>query len=288
MNIRIYQINTEKDSDRKAFLCLDTLERMNGSNTVDSSIYDKVFEGNVDCSGLESVYRMFNVNHPEGYTGRSLSVSDVVEVVDSTKLVGQINTEYGIRTYTDYAEYLQDMENLKERDEDFNAHDLIGLERYSIEPGFYFCDTVGFQPVHFDPELTQEAAKKTITVVLVEPGRQARIAEIDASLAGMQRVVDDDIEAFYPFAEEVCIVCAECGKIEGKPLNRAIRDEDGDIMEIIAGTFFICDCSGESFGSLTQEQLARYTKQYQNPERFIRMNDAIRAIPYKPAAERER
>ena len=49
--------------------------------------------------------------------------------------------------------------------------------------------------------------EKKIKVVLLEPGKLARTAEIDASLAEMQKVVGGLIEPFYPFEEQVCIVC---------------------------------------------------------------------------------
>lgn len=92
----------------------------------------------------------------------------------------------------------------------------------------------------------------------------------------MQQTVGDDIEAYYPFDAQVCIVCNEEGKINGLPLNRAIRDVDtGDIADIIAGTFFICDCSGESFGCLSTEQQKRYLEKYRLPERFFRSRDGI-------------
>ena len=51
--------------------------------------------------------------------------------------------------------------------------------------------------------------EKKIKVVLLEPGKLARAAEIDASLAGMQKTVGGLIEPFYPFEEQVCIVCNE-------------------------------------------------------------------------------
>ncbi len=48
MKIRIYQINLERDTDRIAFESLDRLERHQGSGEINSSIYDKVYEGEVD------------------------------------------------------------------------------------------------------------------------------------------------------------------------------------------------------------------------------------------------
>lgn len=81
MEIRIYQINPDKDQHRVMFLSFNVLSAFQGTSQPDSSIYDRVFEGTVDCATLEDVYRMFNCNHPEGYSGRNLSVSDIVEVI---------------------------------------------------------------------------------------------------------------------------------------------------------------------------------------------------------------
>ena len=64
--------------------------------------------------------------------------------------------------------------------------------------------------------------EKKIKVVLLEPGKLARTAEIDASLAGMQKVVGGLIEPFYPFEEQVCIVCNEESKINGMRPNRSV------------------------------------------------------------------
>ena len=93
-----------------------------------------------------------------------------------------------------------------------------------------------------------------------------------------------------PFEEPVCIVCNEEGKINGLPLNRAVyADPDcGEMLDIIAGTFFICDCSGEDFGSLSSEQLRRYTELFKYPERFFRAGNDIKAVPYIPERSQER
>ena len=83
MNIRIYQINMDRDLNRVIFCSHDELEKYQGSKEIDSTIYDKVFEGAVEASTLEDIYRIFNVEKPDGYEGRSLSVSDIVEIVKS-------------------------------------------------------------------------------------------------------------------------------------------------------------------------------------------------------------
>ena len=176
------------------------------------------------------------------------------------------------------------------RPEGFRGHslsvsDVVEVEdAASMTPGFYFCDSIGFKEVPFQPELANDIVQaRTIQVVLVEPGKLARIAEVGTTLDAMQQTVGGDIEAYYPFEEQICIVCNSEGKISGLPLNRAIRDEDtNEIVDIVAGTFFICDCSGESLGSLSKEQQKRYLEKYRLPERIFRTRDGIESVPYKP------
>ena len=146
MNISIYQINPDRAHDCIGFVGLDRLRQYQVSSEIDSEIYDRVFEGEVDCTDLEDVYRMFNLEHPEGYRGRSLSVSDVVEI--------------------------------------------IGDDGKST---FHFCDHIGFKEVAFDPELAGEFKEPTIKVVLCEPGKVARVAEIGNTRGDYQRIVKGEI-----------------------------------------------------------------------------------------------
>ena len=55
MKIRIYQVNTERDSNNLAFMGSDFLMKKQGGMNLDSSIYDSVFEGTVECRSLEDV-----------------------------------------------------------------------------------------------------------------------------------------------------------------------------------------------------------------------------------------
>lgn len=91
--------------------------------------------------------------------------------------------------------------------------------------------------------------------------------------------------------EHIAVVhmAAEKGGEDGWKIERCYMKEDTrEMIDIIAGTCFICDCSGEDFGSLTEEQANRYAKQFMLPEHFVRINDNIQAIPFKPMEDLER
>lgn len=85
MKIVIYQINPERDNHNIMFMNYESLEQFQGSSEVDSSIYDKIYVGDVPCENLEEIYRVFNLERPDDFRGHSLSVSDVVEVVAGGK-----------------------------------------------------------------------------------------------------------------------------------------------------------------------------------------------------------
>ena len=86
MDVKIYQINLDRDEDGVAFISHGNLSKYQERPDVDASLYDKVFEGEIEAEDLEDVYKMFNMDKPEGFAGRSLSVSDVVEVVKSDEV----------------------------------------------------------------------------------------------------------------------------------------------------------------------------------------------------------
>ncbi len=80
MKLAIYQINRWRDTDRVAFANLERTRKYQQSEEINSRIYDKVYSGDVDCQSLEDVFYIFNMQHPAGYKGHSLSVSDIVEL----------------------------------------------------------------------------------------------------------------------------------------------------------------------------------------------------------------
>ena len=120
---------------------------------------------------------------------------------------------------------------------------------------------------------------ETITVLVVEPGRTPYAKEILPGLKSLHREVGGHIEAVYPFSEPVAIVCRETGKLDGCPLNRALRDETGTIYDIIAGTFLVVGLTEEDFGSLSPELLQAFTQRFQEPEAFAMVNGNLLTFP---------
>lgn len=178
----IYQINVDRDTANVCFIGMESLEKIKGTKEVNAAAYDRVYDGKMDCISLENIYQKFNVDHPADYKGRSLSVSDVVEIRESD----------------------------------------------TLNPGFYFVDSIGFKSISFDKSLCKEpveAGSGKISVLLVEPDRYPRMIEIDDTLEAMQAVVGGDIEEYMPFEDEVAIVCHEEGKLIGLPPNRAVYAE---------------------------------------------------------------
>ena len=119
----------------------------------------------------------------------------------------------------------------------------------------------------------------TIAVLVVEPGKEPYVKEIDSGLESLQHEVGGYIEAIYPYEDPVALVCNEEGKLEGLPLNRALRDEDGDIYDVVAGTFLVVGLTDDSFGSLTVEQMQKFSDLFKVPEQFVKLGDKIVAIP---------
>lgn len=344
----IYQINVDRDTANVCFIGMESLEKIKGTKEVNAAAYDRVYDGKMDCISLENIYQKFNVDHPADYKGRSLSVSDVVEIRESD----------------------------------------------TLNPGFYFVDSIGFKSISFDKSLCKEpvnASDGKISVLLVEPNKYPKMIEIDDTLEAMQEVVGGDIEEYMPFEDEVAIICNEEGKVNGLTPNRAVYGEpqavemtfaemrsrfceaenegkehlsgyivftqdsfdkpydersrtygvssnnkafqagmggysifgscldgtdpcvrlDGymfgenawkmekcymiepsrEMLDIICGKFFIAYApfDAEKFQSLPPDLAEKYREKFKFPERFMRVNNEIVAVPFKPVrADKER
>ena len=123
------------------------------------------------------------------------------------------------------------------------------------------------------------AAPETISILMVEPGKYPKQAEIGTGLEDLQKAVGGMIEVVYPYDDPVALIMNEEGKINGLPLNRALRDEHGKIYDVIAGPFMVAGLTEDAFGSLSPEQMQKYQEIFQQPEMFMRMGKGIMALP---------
>ena len=90
MKITIYQIIPELDQHRLMFMPLSYFQKA-GYPSPPAEIYESVFYGETEVTTLEEIYRIFNRKDEAdtrylekiGFTGHSMSVSDIVEVQDS-------------------------------------------------------------------------------------------------------------------------------------------------------------------------------------------------------------
>ena len=97
-------------------------------------------------------------------------------------------------------------------------------------------------------------------ILVIEPMKEPYVKEIDGKLETMQSIVGGLIQAIYPFDHpEIAL------------LNRTLFDKDGNIVDIVAGTFFLCSApaDSENFESLTDEQIKTYKKRFDALEFYI-------------------
>lgn len=122
------------------------------------------------------------------------------------------------------------------------------------------------------------AKSNKITVLVVEPEKAPYVKEIDNILESLQHEVGGYIQVVYPWSEPVGLICDEESKLKGAPLNRALRDDSGEVYDIIAGTFLVVGLTEEDFGSLSEEYIKRYSELFNSPEIFTKTKDAIYVI----------
>ena len=131
-------------------------------------------------------------------------------------------------------------------------------------------------------EAQEHAAPEKMTVLVVEPRKEPYLKEIAPGLHSLQAEVGGDIAASYPFSDPVGLVCNDEGKLIGLELNRGLRDEDGNLYDIMAGTFLVVGLGEEDFTSLPPELTQKYMEHFKQPEQFINLNGQIIALPVEP------
>ena len=134
-----------------------------------------------------------------------------------------------------------------------------------------------------------EETVKQITVLVVEPGKAPYTKEIGDDWRAFQAEVGGAFQIVYPGYDPVGLVCNDDGKLLGLPMNRGLRDDAGDLYDVIAGTFFLVGLGGGGTTvSLTEEQIRKYEQRFHDPEQFIKVNGKLVCIPVREFPEQKK
>ena len=135
-----------------------------------------------------------------------------------------------------------------------------------------------------------EQTENTLSVLKIAPGQYPQQVEIDNDLKALQQAVGGSIGASYPFEDPVAIVYNDDGKLMGLPLNRALRDENGEMYDAVAGDFLVVGLGEEDFASLTPELAQKYEQLFHQPEAFLKLGNRLLVLPVpdEPPTEKPR
>lgn len=269
MRINIYQIDSDKDTNRVKFEGYEETLKYGGINP---AIYKCVFHGDVE-GDLEAVYCTFNhPDHPGTFQGHSLSLSDIIEVVDTE------TTPYGIVEYLSkdsdgnpYVDSRMFCDTQEEFDDEvwrceLNNEDISSVVlRNDIEVGSYFVDHVGFKKLdEFDT--TKCAEMDGLRMLMIQPHRTPIVTFVREDIDDLQRAVSDHgedsrIQYTYPFDDDCMVLGNDDAKCIGMEGNRRFGES------IYAGPIFITrDNHNSGLCSLTDEQVQKYSEMFAEPQ----------------------
>ena len=146
--------------------------------------------------------------------------------------------------------------------------------------------TTAIMPVHVygnpcDTKRIQDIADKYGLKVIYDAAHAFGVKVNGESVlnAGDMSTLSFHATKVYNTIEGGALVMHDEGKIMGKDLNRALRDGDGEIYDIIAGDFLVVGLGEEDFSSLSPELMKQFEEHFHQPETFVRMGRSIMALP---------
>ncbi len=123
----------------------------------------------------------------------------------------------------------------------------------------------------YDPEM--EKPPETMKVLVVAPRQPPCVKEIPSGLVGLADAVGGTISATYPFRDPVALICNDEGRNMGLELNRALYDGRGQVYDVIPGTFIIAGLNDDSFTSLPEDMIEKYSRRFQTIEVYAQVGN---------------
>ena len=107
----IFQIDEDGKGREYLFFNMDFIQKK--GMEVEGSDYELIYSGRLgQQEDLNTIYEKFNLNHPEGYTGHSLSVSDIVVINRGGQVSAHFVDSFG---FTELPDFIRQREQLIER-----------------------------------------------------------------------------------------------------------------------------------------------------------------------------
>lgn len=142
----------------------------------------------------------------------------------------------------------------------YRGHSMSVSDVIVTADGAFFCDSYDFKKISFDESKTQKP-DNLLRIVYVEPGKPAYEAEVMDSLHSLQRAVGNGLIEHILIENNCAYIGNDAAKLIGMEGNR--RYGKGGV---IAGPFFICGCAGETYRSLTDDEVKYYLEEFKEPE----------------------
>lgn len=162
----IYQL--KNDSDMKNFRFTPLNQLPSGSNSVNPSNYDFIYTAPLaESITLEEVYEKFNIDHPEDFTGRSLSISDVVVLHQNSQDSAYYVDRFGFKELAKFDLNLVYEQNRQQK----QSAVMEKLNRMQQETGARpFVFTAGEEPLvslpaEADDYLTPEEKREAVELI---------------------------------------------------------------------------------------------------------------------------
>ncbi len=121
--------------------------------------------------------------------------------------------------------------------------------------------------------------EEKIKVIKVEPKKEPEVVMLNNEYKDLSAAVGGLIQMVYPYSDKVGLMLNDEGKLLGMEPNRSLKDEDGNIYDVIAGTFYVVGLDEENFGSLSEELIEKYMKKFKQPYLYVQLGMGIMEIP---------
>lgn len=149
-------------------------------------------------------------------------------------------------------------------------------------PDLVFDDDI-FEPLRLSYASEVTNFPKYLDALAVSPYKHPHRIRLNNCLDAMRTAVETSFLVFLsPFPEKsVIFVVNIFGRIDGSTANRALLNNDGHLLDIIFGDFFILGENPETgdFCSLTDEQFEFFEKMFFTPQIFVEENDQLLIKP---------